>query len=214
MSIETQRRLHPDRERHHLNLHRNSLRKEVSDISCMAFRTVDESPKEVRAKLAQIWIDFGVTDRSLICATWINTWTEETIEPVAQEEDCLVAIGLYDDFFSGMSFINDTIDIAKKEIDGNSDSTFSETYESEKLERSLGDRLREREYAQKCADRLGKDQTGFLMMDKFYRELLSGRWRDGFETMDKSVVFRGAGLARGLYKAVYPLSAGLGKTSI
>lgn len=209
---------HPERERHHLNAHRNALRRNVLDAFDEAFDLVDANPKRLRADLARIWIDYGKNDRPSICATWIDFWTEGTVEPMAQNSycpivkdlDCEVGISLYDDFFSGMSFINDTIELARQELDGDADSTFSRAYESEGYQRSIADRLREREYATKCADRLREDPTGFKMLDVFTKELSLGRWRDGFCETDMNVVIQGANMAKTLYKAVYPLTVGLG----
>ncbi len=203
---------HLERERHGRNRHRRILRQDIDDVTSEIFTFVDEEPMKMRAALAQVWIDYGINVRPLICTTWIDDWTEQEIEPISEKEECPVAMRLYEDFFRGMSFINDIIDVGQKEIDGNSDQLFIDAHESAKVRRSLGDYLREREYARKCSERLDKDPTGFKAIDIFYRELKLGRWNEGFRGTDSVMVLRGANLARELYKKVYPLTADLGSS--
>lgn len=206
---------HPERERRHRNSHKNTLRREVGEISDSIFSDICDDPGKIRSGIAHTWVELeGKPGRASICTLWIGNWVEETVEPVAQADDCPVAEDLYNDFLIGLSFISGTIETGLREMDGVSDEAFKKAYESEGLDRSLLDYLREKEYAQKCAERLGKDRTGLTVVDKFYQDLVLGKWEEGFRDTDMSIVLKGANLARRIYKGIYPLSVGLGSSDI
>lgn len=217
MFAESERQLHPNRERYHRNTHRNAVRREVAVLDRTVFQQVEENPGNVRSFLVHNWVDReGKLSRAGICALWIDVWASMNIEPMISgaDECCIMEGSFYTDFMSGLSFVAGAVETGRRELAGeDSDKIFKKAYEFEGVQRTLGDYLREREYAQKCAEKMEPDPTGVGAIDWSYEEVRLGRWQDVFSNSEMSLVLKGAGLAKRLYKAVYPLSDGLGKAA-
>lgn len=170
--------------------------------------TVKDDPVKVRHAVARSWVEDGRRlSRAVISSLWIESWADSNIQQMIGTNSCEIEEDFYIDFVTGFSFVGGAIETGRKEMNGeDTDEVFREAYEHEGMRRSALDFFREREYAKRCAERLENDPTGISVVSGFYGDLKSGRWEREFSGSDQSLVLRGAGMAKKIYNAVYPLT--------